>query len=135
MAYNGTALLVSVDGTALSCETDSSSMSLTRDLIETTCKDATGSAKTYIAGEKGGTIDVSAAYVVNATAGFSEMFAIWDAGTEVAWTWGSTVAGEKSYSGVGLIGDLSNEAPQNDRATYSFTLTISGVITEVVNPT
>ena len=132
---NGTALLVSIAGTQVSCQTDDTSLSLTRDLIETTCKDATGSAKTYIAGEKDATIDVTAAYVMDATYGFTDLFSVYDNGTEVAWTWGSTAAGDRSYSGQGLISDLSVSGPQNDRSTYSFTLQETGEITESTNPT
>jgi predicted secreted protein len=135
MAENGTALLVSVGGTQLSCQTESSTLNFTRDLIETTCKDAAGSAKTFIAGEKGNTLDVTAAYVIGADHGFSEMFAIWDAGTISACTWGSVAAGEKSYTFNAIIGDMSIDGPQNDRATYSLTLTITGEVTEVTNPT
>ena len=131
---NGTALVVTFDATVLSCQTDSSSMSMTRDMIETTCKDAVNSNKTYIPGEKDGTIEVTAAYDQSAANGFAEVFAAWDAGTEVDWKWGSTESGGVYYSGLGLVSDLSPEAPQNDRATYSFTLQVSGGITENTNP-
>jgi len=131
---NGTALLVSIGGSVLSCQTDTSTMPLTRDMIETTCKDATGSNKTYIPGEKGATIDVTASYDQSASLGFSEMFANWDNGTEIAWKWGSTAAGGVFYSGNGYISNLTPDAPQNDRATYSFTIQVTGAITEETNP-
>lgn len=130
---NGTALLVKIGGTLLSCQTEDSSLNFTRDMIETTCKDSTDAAKTYIAGEKDTTIDVTAAYDMAATNGFSEVFADFDAGTLVDWTWGSTVIGQKSYTGSAYISDLSIGSPQNDKSTYAFTLQVSGVVTEQVN--
>lgn len=132
---NGTALLVGIGGTTVSCQTNSSALNLTRDMIETTCKDATGSNKTYIPGEKGSTIDVEASYDPAGTLAFSDIFADWDAGTVITWTWGSTDAGEKYYTGSGYIADLTPSAPQNDRATYSFTIQVTGAVTEASNPT
>ena len=132
---NGTALVVKIGGTAVSCQTDDTSLSLTRDMIETTCKDATGSAKTYIPGEKDATIDVNAAYIVDDANGFTSVFSDFDNGTEITWVWGSTVAGEKSYTGSGYISDLSVSGPQNDRATFTFTIQVTGEVTEQTNPT
>ena len=131
---NGTALLVKVGGTLLSCQTDDTSLSLTKDMIETTCKGAAGGAKTYIPGEYGATIDVNAAYDIAATNGFSEMFANIVNGTEVAWTWGSTASTEKFYEGHAFVSDLSISAPQNDKASYSFTLQVTGEVAESTNP-
>lgn len=131
---NGTALLVKIGGVALSCQTGDSSLSLTKDMIETTCKDAAGGAKTYIAGEYGATIDVNAAYDISATLGFSGMFSNLVNGVEVDWTWGSQVAAQKYYSGSGFISDLNISAPQNDKPNYSFTIQVSGEVTEATNP-
>lgn len=132
---NGTSLIVQIGGTTVSCQTDDNSLNFTRDMIETTCKDSTGSAKTYIPGEKDATIDVSAAYDMSATEGFSEAFANFDNGTEVTWVWGSTAAAEKSYTGSGYLSDLSISGPQNDRSTWSFTIQVTGEVTEQTNPT
>jgi TP901-1 family phage major tail protein len=132
---NGTALLVTIGGTAVSCQTDDTALNLTRDMIETTCKDATGSAKTYIPGEKDATIDVNAAYIVDDADGFTSVFSNFDNGTEITWVWGSTAAGEKSYTGSGYVSDLSASGPQNDRATFSFTIQVTGEVSEQTNPT
>ena len=132
---NGTALVVLIDDVQVSCQTDSSSLNHTRDSIETTCKDATGSNKTYIPGEKDATIDVTAAYDMAATLGGDDIFSDWDAGTLVTWKWGSIAAGETYYTGSAYITDLTIEAPQNDRSTYSFTLQRTGATTKAQNPT
>ena len=132
---NGTALLVRIDGTVVSCQTDSSALNLTRDMIETTCKDAPEAAKTYIPGEKDATIDVTAAYIVDEANGFTSVFGTFNNGTLITWIWGSTAAGERAYTGSGYIADLNVEAPQNDRSTFSFTIQVSGPVTEQVNPT
>lgn len=132
---NGTSLLVQLDGTAVACQTSDTSLSMTRDMIETTCKAATGQAKTYVPGEKDATIDVEAAYIIDDSDGFTNVFDLFDNGTETTWIWGSTAAGERSYTGAGYIADLSVSGPQNDRATFSFTIQVTGVVTEQVNPT
>lgn len=132
---NGTTLIVQIDGTPVSCETDTSTMNMVRDTIETTCKDSANANKTYIPGEKDITIDVTAAYVMGAAMGLDEIFDFWDNGTVITWTWGSTAAGETYYTGSGLISDISPEAPQNERATYSFTIQVSGGASKAVNPT
>ena len=134
-AVNGTALVIQIDTVAISCQTDSSSFNIDRDMIETTCKDASGSAKTFIPGEYGSTIDGTAVYDQTATEGYSEAFSDIVNGTSVAWKWGSTAAGETYYSGNGYLSNVSAEAPQNDRATYSFTIQVSGEVTEAQNPT
>lgn len=132
---NGTALLVTLGGTAISCQTNDTALNLTRDMIETTCKSAAGGAKTYIPGEKDATIDVEAAYIINDANGFTSVFSDFDNGTEVTWVWGSTAAGDKSYTGKAYISDLSITGPQNDRATFSFTLQVTGEVSEQTNPT
>lgn len=133
--YNGTALIVQIGGTAVSCQTNSSAFNATRDMIETTCKDATGSNKTYIPGEKDITIDVEASYDPTGTLALDDVFDDWDDGTLITWTWGSTAAGETYYTGSGYISDLNPTAPQNDRASYSFTIQVSGGATRAINPT
>jgi len=130
-AVDGTLLVVDIAGSTLVCETDSS-QNFTADMIETTCK-ASGGWKTYIPGEKGGTIDISAVYDETGTYTFSSAFADFEAGTALTWKWGSTATGEKYYTGSGYWGDLSSEAPQNDRATWSGTIQIDGTVTEATN--
>ena len=132
MAVNGTTMILDIDGTLISCETHSN-LSLTKDMIETTCKDS-GSSKTYIAGEGGGTIDVTANYSQSPAYGYSEAFAAYDAGTEIVWKFGSTVATEKYYTGSAIFSDIALANPQNDKSTWTGTLQITGTVTEAVNP-
>ena len=132
-AVNGSTLAVDIGGNTVICETESS-LEQTVDMIETTCK-ASGKNKTYLSGEITGTISVTAVYDETGTFGYSDAFAAAaQAGTELTWKWGSTAANEKFYTGSGLIADLTAEAPQNDRATWSFTLQVTGAITEATNP-
>ena len=132
-AVNGTLLVVQISDATLVCETDSS-FDLTADMIETTCK-GSGNWKTFIPGEKSGTLPVEAVYDETGTYSYSEAFADLDAGTELTWKWGQTGAGTKYYTGSGLWSDLSAQGPQNDRATWGGTIQITGTVTEAVNPT
>ena len=131
---NGSALIITIEGTAIPCQTDTTSSSLERDMIETTCKDSTGSWKTFIPGEKSMTIDYTANLDWSDANGFTDTFTKFDAGTEVAVVWGETNSGGKALSGQGYIASCSPDAPQNDKATYSGTIQITGVVTEITNP-
>ena len=132
---NGSALVLLLDDTLVPCQTDSSGIPFERDMIETTCKDSTGSWKTYIPGEKAATIDFTANLDWTDANGLSDIFAKFDSGALVTFKWGSTAAGEKYFGGSGYISSTGPTAPQNDKATYTGTITVSGVVTEAVNPT
>jgi len=127
---NGSALVILFDDVAIPCQTDSTSLPMERDMIETTCKDSTGSWKTFIPGEKGATIDFVANLDWADSAGLSDMFTKFDSGSLIEVKWGNTGSGEKYFVGTGYLSSLNPEGPQNDKATYSGTITISGVITE-----
>ena len=131
MAVSGSTMILDIDGTLVSCETDSN-LNRTRDSIETTCKDS-GSSKTFISGEMGATIDVTAVYSQSPAFGFDEANTAFDAGTEIVFKFGSTVATETYYTGSAIFSDISLANPQNDKSTWTATLQVTGAITTAVN--
>jgi Predicted secreted protein len=98
------------------------------DAIETTTKLSTGGAKTFMAGEY--TITYKVDCVTNpldtTNATYSDVFAAAKAKTEIDYTYGGIVAGEKKYTGKAIIVGLSNAAPQNDKQTFSVDLQVTG---------
>lgn len=132
-AVDGTTLTVLIGADVVVCET-SSSFNRTRDMIETTCK-ASGTSKTYIPGEVDGTIEVESVYDEAGTFTFDQAFTDMEAGTELTVKWGSVAAGSIFYTGTALISDLSADGPQNDRATWTMTLQLTGAVTSGTNPT
>lgn len=127
---NGSALILLIGDVAIPCQTDSSSLPMERDMIETTCKDSTGSWKTYIPGEKGATIDFTANLDWLDATGLSAMFGNFNTGSLLDVKWGGIAVGDKYFAASGYLSSMSPEATQNGKGTYSGTITISGVIAE-----
>ena len=132
---NGSTVIIDFGGTLVPCLTDSRTINFERDMIETTCIDSTDSWKTYIPGEKGATFDATLNLDWVAAAGVSGIFSNFDGGTLLAFKWGDiTTAGQSHFAGSCYVSNLSPDAPQNDKGTASFTCTVSGAVTLVVNP-
>ena len=111
----------------------SSSLEVAADMIDVTTADSSGGWKEYITGELGGTISVEGLYDYNATEGFSDAFADLVAGTSVTWKYGETASGTNYYTGSGLLSNISVSGDKNDAANYSFTIQVTGAITEATN--
>ncbi len=127
---NGTAILMSVEGNIIK-GTTSHDLSLTADMIETTTKDS-GGDKEYIAGERDGTVTVEGRYDDAASpVGYSELFAYYKAGTQLTCVYGLQAVGKKAYTFEAQISSLNNSAPENEAATFSVDLQITGGVTEV----
>lgn len=128
--HDGSKILIKIEDSALVGLT-STGKSLTTDMIETTTKDSDGD-KTYIPGERGCSISFEIKIDEDAAYGYSDLFAAWKAGTELAWVIGGTGAGDVTYSGDGYIESLDDTAPQNDVQTASGTIRVTGEVTEGV---
>ena len=102
------------------------------DTFETTNKLTTGSGKTYEA--TGYEISykveckVDPKDTTNAT--YSDVYAAAKALQAVDYTWGSLTAGEKKYTGKGIITGVSQSAPMSDGITFSIDLQVTGEETE-----
>lgn len=129
---NGTTIVLKI-GTSLLVGETTSSISFSRDMIETTSKSSTNQAKTYIPGEKGATISASGIYDPDAVGyGFSEAFGAIDAGTMISWIMGGTTVADPIYYGSAYITSVTKDNPQNDKSTFSIELQVTGEVTEGV---
>ena len=107
----------------------SNDLSLSVDMIEITTKDS-NKWKEYLAGQKGGTVSVEQLYDPTATTGsISHAFADLVAGTKLVIAWGGVVATETYYECDGFISSLSISGPDNDAASYSVEVQLTGAVT------
>lgn len=126
---NGRFIKIYVDDTAVTCQTNST-LEMTMEPRESTCKDDSGNAASFLAGRTSWTMGGEAKLAFDAAKGFSALYAAWTAGTELDVAWQSTVAGDKGYEGTGFITSLSADTPDNEDSTFSFTIQGSGALTE-----
>ena len=121
---NGTDIIFKIDQETFAGQT-SADLSIETDMIETTNK-TTGQFKTFIPGKTGSTIDVEAIYNIAETAGGSEAFETIKAKTLVELYFGCEDSGSKHYEASGYITSLSISAGDNDNATNSVSIQITG---------
>lgn len=126
---NGRLIKIFVGNTAVTCQTNST-IEMTMEPRESTCKDNTGNAASFLAGRTSWTLGGEAKLAFDATYGWSALFAAWKNGTTLSVAWQSTVAGDKGYSGSGLLTSLSGDTPDNEDSTFSFSIQGSGALTE-----
>ena len=132
---NGSKILIKLkfsSGDKLLAGQMSASHDITVDTIETTHKQSTAGAKTFIAGEHTITYKVDCVVDPNDTTGasYSDVYAALKAKAEVDYTYGGITTGDKKYSGKAIITGLSQSAPQNDKVTFSIDLQVTGDETE-----
>ena len=103
------------------------------DMIEITTKDSSG-FKEYLAGEKGGTFQFEGRLEYDTSAG-SQGLSLKDLGTDAlagtAFTmrWSSQSTGDEYFESSVLISSISASAPNNDAASFSCTMQMTGTIT------
>lgn len=111
----------------------SASADVSIDMIETTEKDS-GGYKEFIAGEKGGTFQFEGVLEYDtsvSTQGLSMKDLMTDAlaGNAFVIRWSSQSSGDEYLQSSVLISSVSLSAPNNDVATFSCTLQMTGTIT------
>lgn len=126
---NGRLIKIYVDNTAVTCQTNST-LEMTMEPRESTCKDTVGNAAAFLAGRTSWTMGGEAKLAFDATKGFSALYTAWKNGTQLTLAFQSTVSGDKGYSGVGFITSLSADTPDNEDSTFSFSIQGSGALTE-----
>jgi len=137
----GTAVLTTIDGSELVGEL-SSSLATAVNLIEVSSK-ASGRASNFEYGRIADTLSISSIATTDGTATEETWKILHDAivaGTKVAVViteydapGGTAVIGAVNIAGSALIGNLTEDIPDNDRMTYSCDLTFDGAITKTVN--
>lgn len=125
---SGNALLLYIDGEPIVCTTDAA-FDFSRELIETTCKDANG-AKQYTIGGTDGTFTVTGIWKFDAAYGVEDLTIAYLAGTIVTARWSSDEIGDFFLEAETLITNLSGSAGVNAAATFSATFQITGTITK-----
>lgn len=134
---NGTlvSLYKSVTGTPTKIANGrSTSADISIDMIETTTKDSAG-YKEYIAGEKGGTFSFEGLLEEDGSVGgslISPKDLVTDAlaGNTLTIRWSSQVSGDTYYESSAIISSVNFSAPNNDAATFTCELQMTGNITQ-----
>jgi hypothetical protein len=137
----GTVVLITIGGNELVGEL-STSLATAINLIEVSSK-ASGRASNFEYGRVADTVSVSSIATTDGTATTETWVSLHDAavaGTKVAIViteydepGGTAVVGADNIAGNALIGNITEDIPDNDRMTYSCDLTFDGVIVKTVN--
>lgn len=118
-----------VSTTPVTCQVDTS-LSLSTNMISTTCKDS-GADAANLPGEKSWEASVSGNLAFDATYGWSQLFAAWKDQTVIAMVYQTGITGDKKISGSCYINSLTNTSSGNDEAvTFDCGLTGTGALVE-----
>ena len=124
--FNGTSLLIYVDGKAIA-HTTSASLTMDANTIDVSSKSSGGDAE-FIVGQKSATLDFEGLTDFAATAyALDDLFDLWYNREEIAWEF--ETSGNTGFSGVGYITSLTLDAPMEDVSTFSGTITVTAGIT------
>ena len=131
-SLNGTNMLLYIGGTAIAgsktCE-----YQLTHSPRETTTKDD-GGVESFAEGKRGWNAKTDGLVILPGSGTtFSALFAAWKNRTKVSIKFSTEVSGDKYYTGLGYIKDLSQNAPDNASATYSVSFDGTGDMTETAH--
>ena len=126
--FNGTDILVYVDGVAVAHAT-SHSLNINADMIDATTKSSAG-WKDILPGLRDWSIDCEGLVAYDAAEGFSEAFADINSRTQVVVKFSTEETGDKRYTGNAYVSSLSSSAPLEDVVTYSLSFTGDGALSE-----
>jgi hypothetical protein len=129
--FNGTNLLLKLDGTIIGHST-SCSMSLSMDTPEATTKDSNGFSE-YIAGVKGGEISFEGLVDYSDSLNGIELFDSLLARTTLTCVFGTAESGDAIYTADGFLSSIEMSGEMESAVTYSGSITISGAITKSTN--
>ncbi|MEM9991356.1 MAG: phage tail tube protein [Bacteroidota bacterium] len=133
---DGNLWILMVDDTAVGCLT-SNSLSQSRDTRDTTCKTGTANNnyRTFLPSFISGTISFEGLHAEDESNESSyEIETKFKNGTLVNWKIGSTVTGDKYYSGSGYFTQLDLKGGSaGENVTYSGSIQISGAVTQETN--
>jgi predicted secreted protein len=123
---NGTAILVSADGTTIACSTNAT-LTITNERLETTCKDDNG-AKTYEPGSQDWALDLEGITKFDTVSNFSTVAELAVSQEEVTWVMETANSDDPNFTGVGFVGDFTYNAPLNASSTWSISIAPTGPI-------
>lgn len=131
--YDASLVVIQIGSVPVSHEV-SNSISTTRDMIEITTK-SSGGNKAYLYGEFDAEIECEAMHAFDSTYGYDDLLDAQLNKTNLTvkispYSSGSEVTGDYRLTGTALVSNLSYNAPQNDAATFSCTLKVSGGLTK-----
>lgn len=131
---DGGYIVVLVDDTVIECLTDCT-LNLSAEEIDITCKNTAGN-KDKKRGAKEFSIDFSMNYKEDGSGDkFSDLYDVYDNGTEVTVKFGSQETGDTTYTGTCIMNTLSVSAGNTGSlTTASGTFSGKGALTKAVNP-
>ena len=130
--FNGTNLLLSVEGNTLG-HTTSCSLSLSNDLPEATTKDSNGFQE-VIAGVISGEISFDGLVDYSDTANAIELADFLLARTQITCVFGTAETGDAIYTAEGFLSSVEQSAEMESPVSYSGSITLTGAITKSLNP-
>jgi hypothetical protein len=132
---NGTLLRIRIGDVAIGYAT-SCGLDLSRETSQTVSKDSVSSWQESEPRAKSGSLTFEGFYTESETINsetrksFGDIFALFDAGTSVAWSFSTDETGADTYTGNGFISALSAAAAVEETSTYSGTITVTGAVTK-----
>jgi predicted secreted protein len=128
---NGTSMSITVEGTQIDCVVDAT-LETSRDLFDTSCKDDGGWA-TNGQGQGSWSVSGNARVDFSSTMGYQELVALLLDRTAIAeLVFTSDTVGGLVATGAASIASLSFAAPNEDSATFDFSITGNGALTVTV---
>jgi TP901-1 family phage major tail protein len=130
--FNGTNLGVYIGGTLIAAAQDVS-LSLSMETIDITTKDSAG-YRELLAGLRSGSMSCNGLidYVDASNKDVTDLYAAWEARTELTLKFSSEITGDTSFEASGFLTSLEQSGGTEDTATYSATFELTGQVTDAV---
>jgi predicted secreted protein len=125
---NGTLMAIYINGSKV-CSLLSNGFTITGATREVANKDS-GNWASKASGRNSWSAQGSAHFEFAPTYGFPSLFTAISNGTLLGVVTKTGVSGDKYYSGMAYLTDLSPDFPDNDNSSYSFTLDGTGALTQ-----
>jgi TP901-1 family phage major tail protein len=124
----GRVVALSIGGSTFTGVT-SDDIDFTRDMVDVTDKDSSGSWKEFLPGEKETTITFEALYDKSGTYSLDQVFNAMNNGELVAWVYAGSEASQTSFSGSGYVDNVKWTNGKNDASGVSGSIKPTGVVT------
>lgn len=129
---NSTAMVLLLGGVAIAHGTGVD-LNINHDVRDVSTKDSAGNRE-LLEGRKSFSMSAEALYVPGGAAGWSTIWASWLARTTLVAKFGSTIVGDKAYTGTVYIGSGTLSGPgSEDNCSWNANFEGTGVIAESTN--